>query len=189
MRMRHTLIAVACLFVLAAQASAQSGFVAKPWTYDPDNTGVAAGAWVPKAGYEGHGLYLQKNGPTATNAAAGATIQGVNGIKLTELGFDYMNAGYCGAGAPRYNVHLTDGSSYFFFGCAYGLHTALGPDWTRVRFTDADAYPASPAYVWPGFGNAQVAAVYLVFDEGPGAVTLDNLDVNGVLIGKPGNSK
>jgi hypothetical protein len=68
-----------------------------------------------------------------------------------------------------------------------------GDVWNRVRFTDADAFPADGVSVWPGFGLAQVESIAVVFDEGTdvgvGFVRLDNLDVNGKLMGKPGNSK
>src|SRR5918996_558714 len=104
-----------------------------------------------------------------------------------------------GAGAPRYNVTLTDGS-VFFFGCSWGdvvgtMVDSQGDMWNRVRFTTADAVYSGvgPTTVWPGFGVAQAQAVHVVFDEGtdvgPGFVRLDNLDLNGKLMGKPGNSK
>ena len=120
-------------------------------------------------------------------------IYGVAGT-LTELGFDYRNDGHCGAGAPRFNVYTTAGT-YFFFGCAYGVHTPVPgtTDWTRVRFLDADAFPADGVTPFPGFGTAVVIGIDIVFDEGtdvgPGFAMLDNIDVNGMLIGKPGNAK
>ena len=169
-------------------------YKAKPWVYDPDDTDVAAAAWVtkeglPDAGGSNHALYLAKQAVTATNAAGGATIDGVQGI-VTELGFDYRNDGHCGAGAPRFNVY-TSSNTYYFFGCTYGAHTEVAPGWTRVRFTNADAFPATPPF--PGFGVVQVTAIEIVFDEGtdvgPGFVYLDNINVNGVLIGKPGIAK
>jgi hypothetical protein len=70
-----------------------------------------------------------------------------------------------------------------------------GDTWSRVRFTDADAVYAGtgPTVVWPGLGVARVRAIHIFFDGGtdvgPGFVRLDNLDVNGKLMGKPGNSK
>jgi hypothetical protein len=138
-------------------------------------------------------LYLTKFGPTSALAASGASIKGVSGITLSTLGFDVRDDGHCGAGAPRYNVTLVGGDSfYFFFGCAYGIHTPVAPNWTRVRFTDADAFAANGG-TWPGFGNAQVAAIDLVFDEGTdqgqGFTYVDNLAINHTLIGKPGNAR
>jgi hypothetical protein len=155
------------------------------------------------AGKNDHALVLKKQGTTATVASAGAAISKVKNLVLTELGFDVEDGTHCGAGAPRYNVTLTDGS-VFFFGCAHGDMTPVGADsqgdtWTRVRFTDADAfYGGGPTPVWPGFGVAVAQAIHVVFDEGtdtplttgtPGLVRMDNLDVNGKLMGKPGNSK
>ncbi len=86
-------------------------------------------------------LFLEKDQLTSANAAAGATIEGIEtGTVLSELGFDYN--GYCGAGAPRFNVYTSD-TIYYFFGCTYGTHTALGDGWTRVRFDDTDAVPVA----------------------------------------------
>ncbi len=185
-------------------------FKAKPFTFDPGASGIVSAAWVTHqglgdAGKSDHALVLKKEGTTATVASSGAAISRVKNLVLTELGFDVEDGTHCGAGAPRYNVTLTDGSLYFF-GCIYGDMTPAGADsqgdtWTRVRFTDADAfYGGGPTLVWPGFGVAQVSALHVVFDEGtdtvglpvgttPGLVRLDNLDVNGKLMGKPGNSK
>jgi hypothetical protein len=177
-----------------ALAAAPSGLKVRPWTYDPDRTRAVDSAWVANAGVEGHGLFLEKATATATNASAGATVDGAEGLTLTELGFDYRNDGHCGAGAPRFNVYTTAGT-YFFFGCAYGVHTPVPghADWTRVRFGNADAFPADGVTAFPGFGTAVVTGIDVVFDEGTdqgvGYVMLDNIDVNGTLVGKPGNAK
>lgn len=125
-------------------------------------------------------LSLQKNASTATNSAGGATVEGVSGLTLTELGFDYN--GYCGAGAPRFNVYTTNGT-YYFFGCTYGTHTSLGNGYTRVRFSNADAFPADGVTAFPGFGTAVMTSIEIVQDEGPAQVLLDNIDVNGMLVG------
>jgi hypothetical protein len=177
-------------FSSTAIAAAPSGFKVKPWTYDPDGTGIIESRWIANAGNDGHALFLEKDGPTPTNAAAGATVEGVEGITLTELGFDYRDDGYCGAGAPRFNVYTPSGV-YYFFGCIYGTHTPAPGEagWTRVRFGDVDAYPADGVTPFPGFGSTTVDAIEIVFDEGPGSTHLDNVDVNGTLIGKPGNAK
>ena len=196
-------VSLAAVLVLAAigSAAAQSGFIAQTFVFDPGHLGISDSQWqpgtgLPDAGKSNHGLFLTKFGPTAALAASGASIKGVNGITLSTLGFDVRNDGWCGAGAPRYNVTLADGTGfYFFFGCAYGIHTPVAgfPSWTRVRFTDADAFPADGVSAWPGFGTAEVAAIDLIFDEGtdvgPGFTFVDNLAINNTLIGKPGNAK
>jgi hypothetical protein len=193
---------LACLGLIslinaAPPAQKQQPIIVKPWVYDPDDTGIVDSDWVkgqglPDAGSGNWALYLQKDGPTATNASGGASIdfQG----KLTELGFDYRNDGHCGAGAPRFNVYDQNGDIHFI-GCFYGTHDVIvsddddNPIWTRVRFTGADAFP-------PLAPTDTVTHIDIVFDEGTdagpdftGFVYLDNIDVNGVLVGKPGAGK
>jgi hypothetical protein len=196
-------LALIALLALGAPAGAakKTKFKAKPFSFDPGATGIVSAKWVTHqglgdAGKSDHALVLQKQGTTATVASAGAAISKVNKLTLTELGFDYEVGGHCGAGAPRYNVTLTTGAT-FFFGCAHGdvvgtMTDSQGDVWNRVRFTHADAVPADGLSVWPGFGAAHVQGLSVVFDEGTdvgvGFVRLDNLDVNGKLMGKPGNS-
>lgn len=158
--------------------------------FDPSLNGPAAhGQWMKVDG--DWILSLAKNVPTAEVASAGAQVNGVKGVTLSELGFDYRNDGWCGAGAPRFNVSTTVGT-YFFFGCTYGTHTVVDADWTRVRFGNGDAFPADGVTPWPGFGTAVVTGISVVFDEGTdvgsGKAYLDNIDVNGVLAGGPGST-
>lgn len=192
-----SLIAVASLAASAA-AFADSGFQAKPGTFDPDKTGIVTAAWINNIGLadsggSNFGLSLAKNGPTATNAAAGAAITGVNGIMLTELGFDYKIGGHCGAGAPRFNVQATDGF-HFMGGCSNSTSspTPGAPGWTRTRID-----PYNPAQSFPVLApNATILTITVLFDEGndttdsgAGSIIIDNIDVNGTLIAKPGASK
>lgn len=136
-------------------------------------------------------LHLTKPCPTASDAATGATVNNVDGITLSNLGFDYLTAGHCGAGAPRYNVYTSSGV-YYFFGCTYGTHTDLGNGWTRVVFSDADAQPSDGTTAWPGFGSVTITGIDVVMDEGndvsaaqgsPGDTHLDNLVINGQTVG------
>src|SRR5262245_28667640 len=102
---------VAGLFLTFSSTALAGGIKAKPWEFvgTVDNCGAAGvdtvdAKWIskeglPDAGNSNHALYLQKLGPTANCAAAGASIDGA-GTTLTELGFDYRNDGHCGAGAP-----------------------------------------------------------------------------------------
>jgi hypothetical protein len=192
------LVFVLCLFTVTIASAASKKIKAKPFIFDPEYSGIVVAAWVthqglPDAGKSDHALYLQKDGLTSVVASAGAVIRGVEGITLNELGFDIRNDGHCGAGAPRFNVTTTAGDLYFF-GCAYGTHKPINADWTQVRFTDADASPQlSTAPPWPGFGIVEVGSIMIIFDEGTdqgqGFTFLDNIDVNGALIGKPGNAK
>jgi hypothetical protein len=118
--------------------------------FDPARVCDAKPAWV-----RGIGLFapddrfaaaflMHKLCSTATNAAAFGLVSGVNGETLIApeaLGFDYKNVNgsfvaHCGAGAPRFQVLMSDGSFSFIGGCANGTKTpdAPGTGWTRVRF-------------------------------------------------------
>ena len=177
--------------IATAQAGQSQGIQVKPWTFSgAGSVDSVASQWIPHqglpdAGGSDHALYLQKQGLTADNSAAGATVAGVAGTTLTELGFDVRNDGHCGAGAPRFNVVTTDNVTHFF-GCLSGTHTPVNSDWTRVRFAWADGFP-------PVVAGETVQSVDLVFDEGTdqgqGFVYLDNIDYNGTLAGKPGLAK
>src|SRR5437867_15856 len=193
---------VALSAVVAALVSISSfGFATViqviPGLFDPDGTGIVTAHWVTRVGLPddvgkaNHALFLEKAGSTSVNAAAFAVIGGVEGLTLTELGFDYMNDGHCGAGAPRFNVTLPNGN-YFFFGCVYGnpQPPPPGSGWTRIRWKNGEGtvFPAGD-YDWPGFGVAVVQSIAIVFDEGTDAgvgwALLDNININGSLIGKP----
>jgi hypothetical protein len=176
-----------------------TSFMVKPWTYDPGKTRKVSSAWVTHeglkdAGGSDHTLYMTKKTATEANAAGGATVT-YSGT-LSSLGFDYRNDGWCGAGAPRFNVYTTTGT-YYFFGCTYGTHTSSTESaaWTRVSFNNTDAFPADGTTAWPGFGNVTVTGIDIVYDEGTtqnnqplgqGFAYLDNIQVNGVYAGKPG---
>lgn len=189
--------ALTLALVLAAPtlASAKKPLRVTPWVLN-DGGGGLFSDWVPFSGpgNSDPALLLVKMRKTADFVAAGAAVEGVEGVTLNELGFDVFNDGHCGAGAPRFNVWVTmvDGSSkLFFFGCIYGTHTPA-PDkpatFTRVRFDNFSAFPQDGVSVWPGFGNARVENIDIVFDEGidqgTGSTALDNIDVNGELVGR-----
>jgi hypothetical protein len=122
-------------------------------------------------------LLLAKNVPTTDCSSAGATVNGVSGITLTELNFDVM--GYCGAGAPRFNVVTSDNVTHFF-GCASGTQTSLGNGWTHVVFS-----PTNPAQAFPVIApGTTVKSIELIQDE-QGTTHLDNISINNQVIGGP----
>ena len=215
MRRDRTAVIASVLVVALALAGPAFGvkrvkFKAKPFVFDPGATGIVSAKWVTHqglgdAGKSDHALVLKKLGATTAFASAGARIHKVtlkHPVILTELGFDVQDGTHCGAGAPRFNVTLTDGS-LFFLGCNHGDMTSAGTDsqgdtWTQVRFTDADVfYGSGPTTTWPGFGTAEASALHIIFDEGTdttgvtgaGMVVMDNIDVNTKIMGKPGSSK
>jgi hypothetical protein len=204
---KHVVVAV--FFILLGGALvpgavlADPKFKAKPFTFVGEagdcgpNPGseIVEAAWqthqgLPDAGKSNHGLFLAKNGLTSDCSSAGAVIDGVSGITLTEIGFDIRDDGHCGAGAPRFNVSASDGF-HFLGGCANATKTPNTPaaGWTRVRID-----PANPAQAFPPIAaGATIFSIAVLFDEGTdvgvGFAVIDNIDINGVLIGKPGNAK
>ena len=144
------------------------------------------------------GLLLVKTGPTNNFAAAVAELINVKGIMLTELGYDIRKLGlstdplgsHCGAGAPRFNVVTSDGMVHFL-GCNSPPPIPQTPSttgWIRLRWGAAELAAAFP----PILPTDVVQRIVIVFDEGQdppggpdqfGAAILDNIDVNGVLVG------
>jgi hypothetical protein len=139
---------------------------------------------------------LSKNGPTANCSSAGATITGVEGMPVTELGFDYRFGSHCGAGSPRFNLTTSDNVSHFVGGCANGTKTPSPQDpteWARIRFT------LPTQFVPPVAPGAKIKSLSILVDEGTdstsiedvfgiGLSVVDNIDVNGTLITKGPNS-
>jgi hypothetical protein len=152
------------------------------------------------------GLLLAKTGPTANNASAFAVLQGVQGTALTELGYDLRKPGgvatdsrgsHCGAGAPRFNVTTQDGTTYFI-GCnsPSAIVTNAGVGWMRLRWggggTLSGFSQSTGALV--NISGMTVRSISIVFDEGQdtgpdnfGLAVLDNIDVNGTLVGRGEN--
>lgn len=148
------------------------------------------------------GLLLVKTGPTTNFAAAVAELINVNGITLTELGYDIRKSGadgssplgsHCGAGAPRFDVITTDGVDHFV-----GCNSAATPpssimpssDWIRLRWQSVTAFGIT-AFPTPIAPTDVVSRIVIVFDEGSdtgpdffGTAILDNIDVNGTLVGR-----
>ena len=150
------------------------------------------------------GLLLAKTGPTPNFATAGADLKGVKWITLTELGYDIRKpdvavdprGSHCGAGAPRFNVQTTD--DFYFVGCNSPPAVLAGtsPSWIRLRWGTAGCVPAFSATTGlPTCITGAVQSISIIFDEGQdtgpdffGLAVLDNIDVNGQLVGQgPGN--
>jgi len=186
------------LLVLTALALAGSKKVqAKPFIFDPEESGLMVAAWVtyqglPDAGNSEHALKLQISpvpfepsakgtmpfhpAPAAKLSKVGVLIKGIKGFTINELGFDIKNDGIFNAG-PRFEVYTDSG--VFTFPLSASTQASIdGTGWKRVRFGPA------PLLV---IGSSVVQSVTIVFDE-EGSVLLDNIDFNGALMGKPGNT-
>lgn len=167
---------------------------ASPGTFNPGNVCDVQAAWVakqglPDAGNSDHALVLKKGCPTTTNAAALATIDGVQGMTVAataQLGYDIKSDSPCGAGSPRFNVRWTHSSfmtpQFSFIGaCANDAERTTAGGWTHVRFELNDAGEAFP----PIPAGATIQSITLLVDE-QGTYVLDNIYVDSVTIGKPG---
>jgi hypothetical protein len=188
--------ALVSLIVGSSGVAAAEAFATEPGVFDPGATGTIVSQWVKHlgepdgtAGNTRYGLLMSKNTATATNAAAFARIENVKGIKLTQLGYDIRNGSHCGAGSPRFNVVTTDGMNHFVGGCANGVMTpSTTQGWSQVRFD-----PTSPTMAFPPVTPTEtVRSITLLVDEGTdagpdftGVDILDNIDVNGFLMGGP----
>jgi hypothetical protein len=149
------------------------------------------------------GLILAKTGPTPNYAAATAEVKDVKNIVLNELGFDVRKSGgaassngsHCGAGALRFNVVTSDGN-FYFVGCNSGATVPSseidGQSWVRLRWGSGtiNAFNANTG-VTENISGKTVTSIDIVFDEGSdagpdnfGVAIVDNIDVNGVLVGQ-----
>jgi hypothetical protein len=141
---------------------------------------------LPDAGHSDHALVLTKKVATTDCSSAYARIRGVKGLPATTLGFDCRADSYCGSGSARFNVTASDGF-HFVGGGANGTPTSAGTDrrgasWSRLIFDLTDPAVASP----PVGAGATLVSVSIIQDE-QGTSILDNISVNGRMVGKPGH--
>jgi hypothetical protein len=203
---RQFVIATSLGLTLASAALAASNTFkirAVPVVNDPTVSGIVSAKWVARQGLPdnprsskarpgkrskpGHALFLQKNGFSATDASARVNIEGVEGITLTEIGWDVRLDGSCTANSPRFEI-VTQDDVVHVIGCdATTLSvTPINENWEQRRYDIAAAVPV----INP---TDTVKSISIVLDEGTdagvGFVYLDNININGVLIQKPGTAK
>jgi len=181
-------------------SEAESQLAIQPVLTDPTNSGTVGAALLDAAGVpvtsqtasnSGNlSLALSKTTHAPAGTSAGALLVGAENLtKLTELGFDVRQGGHCTANSPHFVVVTSDDVTHVLTGCANGtIQTAPAQGWIRVRFD-----PANPAQASPPIAPGQaIKSISIVLDQGPeatpnpggGLVVLDNIDVNGVIVGK-----
>ena len=207
MKLRTLAASIALLAVMSGVAYAAGNFrQVKPGEFDPGKTFLVQAQWLTGIGcptnakqFDGtttttysdpacltgdsgdkrnEGLLLAKTGPTTNDASAGAS------------------GSHCGAGAPRFNIELKDGT-LVFVGCNSSATpvttTTVGNGWLRLRWGGG----SNPIIAAPQLGGTpiniqgkEVKSIEIVFDEGQdtgpdnfGLAVLDNIDVNGMLVG------
>jgi hypothetical protein len=165
-----------------------------PYAYDPAGSNTVAATWMDGTGAatavtnstdtRNQGLLLSKTSAASNQAQAGVVIRDVEGMSITELGYDIRQSSQCTAKSPRFVVVTTD-EVVHKIGCASGTtQPSPAAGWKRMRFDPTNSAQASPA-IAPG---SKVKSMHLVLDDGPesGAsmAVLDNIKVNGKSITK-----
>lgn len=153
-------------------------------------------------------LYFQKFTATETVAAGVAEIKGLEGQPLsaiTSLSWEHRTDGWCGAGAPRWDIIVADEEGdrgVIFLGCAAAIHTPGGEaGWIKDTQPGAAGIALLPAFGFtPEFDATDaltISTLLILFDEGttqfglplgPGFVYLDNIEVNGTVWTSPGDN-
>jgi len=183
--------------VAATGSNASSGL-----QLHPDGFGEKSyAAWKAHEGIQdGSGnadeaLYFQKMTATETFAAGVARITGLEGQPLSalaELEWEHRDDGWCGAGAPRWNISVTGPNDFrttIFLGCAAAIHTQdpHNAHWWIDTFPGLGAAIAAALPTGADPVNFTITGLSIVFDEGTtlsgapyglGFVFLDNIKVN-----------
>ena len=165
--MRRFIVAAVAAASLALASTAAAALT--PGVFDPGNTGCVT------ATYAGGVLHLEKNCPTATNAAAGADITGLEGQAFTSGSFTLASAGQCQGGSPRFDVVTTAG--LFFLGCNNVTPTINANGTATYTFTATTIAAAGNQVPFP---TGTITALDVLIDV-EGTADITNITVNGEL--------
>jgi hypothetical protein len=157
------LLATALTFAVPASAALVPG------VFDPGNTGCVEATFIKKT----KTLHLEKNCPTATNAAAGAEITGVSGQPFQSASFTLASTTQCQGGSPRFNVVTTTG--LFFLGCNNVTPTTNADGTATYLFTAATLAAAGQQVPTPT-GTVQFVSVLI---DVQGTADLTKVTFNG----------
>ena len=163
------------LFAMTSAAFALSLSVT-PWTYSHGaNSGEGVFGNPPVTSKcTAAGLTLIKSGATSDDSSAGATIGGVSGITLSDLGFDVLAGSHFSGGAPRFNVRTGTGDNdIHFYGAAAATAVSGAPAGYQRYTFDLTKDGAGNG----GTGDKELTSINIVFDEQGGA-TIKNIVVN-----------
>ncbi len=164
--MKKAIIVATAALTLALASTAAAAL--EPGVFDPGSTGC------PVATYTNGVLHLEKNCATATNAAAGADITGLDGQTFTSASFTLKSAAQCNGGSPRFNLSTSDGA--FFLGCNNVAPVMNGDGSATYTFTAATLAAAGQQVPTPT-GTINSAAVLI---DVQGVADVTNISVNGV---------
>jgi hypothetical protein len=167
--MKKLLIAAVLATALAFAVSASAALV--PGVYDPGHTGCVEATFIKKT----KTLHLEKNCPTATDAAAGADVTGVSGQTFQSASFTLASATQCQGGSPRFNVDTTTG--FFFLGCNNVTPTTNANGTVTYTFTAATLAAAGQQVPTP---TGTIESVSVLIDV-QGTANLTKVMFNGTL--------
>jgi hypothetical protein len=165
--MRKAFCATIVAIALGVAGSASAAL--SPSVFDPGNSGC------PKATWSGGVLHLEKNCPTATNAAAGADITGFAGQTFTSASFTLASASQCQGGSPRFDIQDVN-DKVFFLGCNNVTPTINADGSATYTFTMADLLRINPTLGTPG----AIKAVDVLIDV-EGTADVSRIVFNGRL--------
>jgi hypothetical protein len=195
---------------MSASSNGNSGLALHPNGFGPDSYA----AWKAHEGEQDsrgnadQALYFQKFTATETNAAGEARITGLEGQPLsaiTGLSWEHRVDGWCGAGAPRWDIIVADQNGnrgVIFLGCAAAVHTpGSEPGWIKDTQPGAAGIAAQPVFGFTSEFNSAgpftISELLIIFDEGttqfglplgPGFVFLDNIQVNDKIWTSPADN-
>jgi hypothetical protein len=167
--MKKFLIAGVLATALAFAVSASAALV--PGVFDPGNTGCVKATYIKKT----KTLHLEKNCPTATNAAAGADITRVSGQTFQSASFTLASTSQCQGGSPRFNVVTT--TALFFLGCNNVTPTTNANGTATYTFTAATLAAAGNQVPTP---TGTIKSVSVLIDV-QGTADLTKVTFNGKL--------
>lgn len=161
--MRALLAVAVCALAFAGTAAA----VLQPGIYDPGRTGCTVARYA--AGW----LHLEKRCPSATNASAGANINGFAGQAFQSASFTLASASQCQGGSPRFNVQTSAG--FFFLGCNNVTPVVNADGTATYAFTAATIAAAGNQVPVP---TGAIQSIEVLVDV-EGTADLTDITVNG----------
>src|SRR5262245_56178490 len=172
-RMKKLLLAGVLALALVFAVSASAALV--PGVFDPGNTGCVKASFNKKT----KTLHLEKNCPTATNAAAGADITRVSGQTFQSASFTLASAAQCQGGSPRFNVVTATNmvTTTFFLGCNNVIPTTNADGTATYTFTAATLAAAGQQVPTP---TGTITSAEVLIDV-QGTADLTRITFNGKL--------
>jgi len=190
---KTTTVTVALIITSSSGGGTSGTMFAQPYMSD-SQSGTLAAAWVDNLGASplsttdarNRGLVLAKSASALATAWAGASIQNVTGMSLKELSFDFRASIPCSADSPHFVVVTTDGVKHMVGGCTSSPNappSSAPTGWTRLWFDLSQGTQAI---------SSPIQSISLVLDKGTASTgsiaVIDNIEVNGVLVGKGATS-